>query len=329
VGADEAESDRDSDSESESDPESDSESDPESDSDYESDADSDSDPESDPAAIPRRPAPLLRHRPSGSAIGIGGAGGVESSLDRRLRPGSATPVALRIAPGRSGSAWCPGAMRGQRRRAGWRRPSACSARAQLIAGAPTGYRRQIAVITDGAPTAGEGAAGIIALAKQSAKAGVALAAVALGKSCDLVLLRAGLAIADALAKHAQGRLVLGFCRTALSRYPAHQGTIRARAKPWAAAHAALVMQALVAPSGSKALAAQQLHLSRHRFFGLWLHDNRLPPVSATGLFPMNWAARYTAKAAPGGTWEVEDGRWLECDPGVAAAIDQFALAAVS
>jgi hypothetical protein len=57
-----------------------------------------------PRAIPLRPAPLPRHRPSGSAVGIGGAGGAESSLDRRLRPGSATPVALRLAPGRSGSA---------------------------------------------------------------------------------------------------------------------------------------------------------------------------------------------------------------------------------
>jgi hypothetical protein len=136
------------------------------------------------------------------------------------------------------------------------------------------------------------------------------------------------------------RLVLGFCRTALSRYPAHQGTIRARAKPWAAAHVALMKQAKWGtPAGggksagsaseAQALAAQQLHLSRHRFFGLWLHDNRLPPASATGLFPMNWAARYTAKAAPGGTWEVEDGRWLECDPEVAAAIDQFAGSVLS
>jgi hypothetical protein len=61
-------------------------------------------------------------------------------------------------------------------------PSACSARAELIAGAPTGYRRQIA----------DGGLGYFT-------DGTVLR--------SFLILRAGLAIAEALAKHAQGRKV--------------------------------------------------------------------------------------------------------------------------
>jgi hypothetical protein len=136
---------------------------------------------------------------------------------------------------------------------------------------------------------------------------------------------------------------IGFCRNALaSSWPATDlSLIRNWCKiglgtnapglgwDWGAKHKTLLAAKTAAGAGAGQQLLDQLHLSRHFFFAL-KGEGLVPPQSAEGLFPMNWACAFPSvtevSGSPDPFFWVGGAAWLESDSEVAEAIDAFASA---